>query len=436
MTESLLVFGQRLLAASTGEQHLASAYAAIGARQIACVGDGTVGTLPLRLAAQIATTTALSRLRSSLAGDVESQIADALVDAHDAVRRGLAGSPQEALAGSALTVAVVDCGSGAASVVIARIGQGRAYVLSDNVARPVFRDLAPSVGVGFFRDIPEASWQRLTLEPGERLVIMSESAHAVLAADLAHIAHGHGAQLATQRLVETARRRGQHDAIAIAIFERIDEGPRDGHHPAFARMDRERPRTWDEDGRLLGGQFLERSHGSGPGSPGAAGWIAWFIVSALLGGLTALLTAPTAEMSPSSDVAVMLPVSPVEAPEIPAEVVVIAPPPAPLPPLHPDVQAAFGAPTAARAALMIRVYVTRNYPEVKDVVFTNLTDGFLHHRDAGTLPPMMVEALMILARDTALKKTALWASELMPQLVIVAPPDGGAPPDTAPTPPK
>ncbi len=425
MAELPLAFGQRLIPTGAGEQHLASTYAVLGGQQIACLGDGTVGTVPLRLAAQIATATALARLRASAFGDAESRIADALLDAHDAVRRGLAGSPQDGIAGAALIVAIVGA---TGEVVIARVGHGRAYALGAHDARPVFRDAPASVGVGFSRDMPGASWARLTLKPGERLVLMSESAHTVLAADLGRVAHGHGAQLAAQRLGETARRRGQHDAIAIAVFERGTSDTREGPHPAFSRVDRERPRTFDEDGRLLGAAQLERQRTSaGAGRPGVVGWLVWFLFAAMLGAFTALLTRPAPEEAPPA-FALGTPEPPPSAPPSPppAAPAPSLPPSAPAPPadIDPEIAEALAGGSPARIATDLRNYVTRHYPERKTAVFDALSAAFEHHLAAGTLPPDAAEALVALARDTRLKRTAKWAADLLPRLLTQPAPPG------------
>jgi hypothetical protein len=439
MAEVQLAFGQRLLPAVSGEQHLATAYAAIGQRQIACLADGTVGTLPLRLAAQLATSTVVARLRVALGGDRDAQVADALIDAHDAVRRGLAGTPQEGAAGAAVLVAVVDCDDDARTVV-ARVGQGRAWVLGEGGVRPVFRDPSGEVGLGFGRDVPEADWARLTLAPGERLLLVSESAATVLAADVERVAHHHGAQLTVQRLAETAQRRGQHDAVGLAAFERLDAGGRDGPHPAFSRMDRDRPLTYDEDGRLLGAQFRDTARPGHGARAGAGGWLGVGFAGVMLGVLTALMTMPKAPPTPEVAVAIIAPSTTdtppttVPAPAAAAPIGAIDAPPAA--PEHPDITRAFEATTAARLALSLRGFVTRHYPEMKDACFRELDAAFLNRARDGKLPGFAVEALVSLARDETLKRTARWAAALLPRLVAG---DGGAvaaPAEPGPTTPE
>ena len=99
---------------------------------------------------------------------------------------------------------------------------------------------------------------------------------------------------------------------------------------------------------------------------------------------------------------------------------VVTAPPAivePAVPVDPEIAEALRGASAARIATDIRNYVTRHYPERKAAVFDALTAAFEHHLAAGTLPPDAAEALVTLARDTRLKRTASWAADLLPRLL-------------------
>ncbi|TNF34155.1 MAG: hypothetical protein EP329_07555, partial [Deltaproteobacteria bacterium] len=71
-----VTLGQRTLPSVHGEQTTATAYAGLGSRHLLVAADGAAGPVPTRLAAQIATSSAVARFRASVFPNTEEQLVE------------------------------------------------------------------------------------------------------------------------------------------------------------------------------------------------------------------------------------------------------------------------------------------------------------------------------------------------------------------------
>jgi len=293
---------------------------------------------------------------------------------------------------------------------------------------PLFREAGPGM-LGQGQAYPEVVEVRAPLGPGDRVVVLSESAVRATGADLLQLVHDPPPQLAAGRVADAARRRGQHDPIGVHVLE-VQSGharPVGSPHPAIARIARERPRTVDSDGTLIGGSAraarAERLDRLGA-PPARVSWLAVFFVAALAGVAVALATRggdtprPATRAPDITVTSVMIEADTHEADEGVPEVE-----PAEAPPEAPEVTALFEADTKERLAKNIRNHVTKTFPSDGDAVFTRLEAAVLARRK----DPMVVQALVELLKEPELKRTTRWVQELLPRLVAdEGPADPGA----------
>lgn len=408
-----ITLGQRALPSIHGEQTTATAYAGLGTRHLLILADGAAGEVPSRLAAQTACSAAMARIRASVLPDFAATLAEAFGEANAAVRRVLMGTPAEGRGQAALLVVVIDAGGVAA----ARVGGGRVFLLRGDRLDALYRGAGPE-GLGGPNGAelePEIIAGGDALTTGDRILVLSESAVRPLAADLERLGSGAPPQLVASRMADAARRRGQLDPISVHVVEIASDAPRQGPHPAIARIERNKPRTFDPDGRLLGRS--SPTHEPARRSPQRAevGLVAWFAIAALLGVGAALIT----DMARGKRV-VVKPPAPVSAPVLGLDAVsapeVIAAPEVvevDATPLDPEVVALFeDAETAARLSKSIRGYITRRFPDDGEAVFTRLEAViFARGKD-----PKVIEALLELVREPELKRSARWVQDLLPRL--------------------
>lgn len=411
-----ITLGQRALPSIHGEQTTASAYAGLGTRHLLILADGSAGELPSRLAAQTACSAAMARIRASVLPDFAATLAEAFGEANAAVRRVLIGTPAEGKGQAALLVVVVD----AAGVAAARVGGGRVFLLRGDRLDALYRGAGPE-GLGGPNGAelePEIIAGGDALTTGDRILVLSESAVRPLAADLERLGAGAPPQLVASRMADAARRRGQLDPISVHVVEIAGDAPRQGPHPAVARIERSKPRTFDPEGRLLGR--------SGPGHEAARrapqraqraeiGLVVWFAIAALLGVGAALISDMARGkrvLAPPPETATVqvLGLDAIAAPETVAAIDVVE---VDTTPLDPEVVALFeNAETAARLSKSIRSYITRRFPEDGEQVFTRLEAViFARGKD-----PKVIEALLELVREPELKRSARWVQDLLPRL--------------------
>jgi len=417
MEEFEITLGQRALPSIHGEQTTASAYAGLGSRHLLILADGAAGEVPSRLAAQTACSAAMARIRASVLPDFGATLAEAFGEANAAVRRVLLGTAAEGKGQAALLVVVIDAGG----VVAARVGGGRVYLLRGDRLDALYRGAGPEgLGGPAGANIePEIIAGGEVLGTGDRILILSESAVRPLAADLERLGSGAPPQLVAGRMADAARRRGQLDPLSVHVVEIAGDAPRIGPHPAIARIERGKQRTFDPEGRLLGRASVGHTP---PVQKAQTGLIAWFVLAMLLGvGVALIIDATRAPKvrEPASEpgpVAVLgldaITVAEVDAAVAEASEVETTP-------LEPEVVALFEAETAQRLSKGIRNYITKRFPEDGEVVFTRLEAAIIAHgRD-----PKVIEALLELVREPELKRTAKWVQDLLPRLYAQGPPD-------------
>jgi hypothetical protein len=396
-----------------GEQTTASAYAGLGTRHILVLADGSVGEVPSRLAAQTACSAALARIRSSVLPELADTLVEAFAEAHHAVRRVLLGTVAQGKGQAALLVVSID----ARGVVAARVGGGRVYLLRGDRLDALYRGGGPEgLGVGEVPPEPELIAGSEALGTGDRVLVLSESAVRPLAADLERLGAGGPPQLTASRLADAARRRGQLDPLSVHVVEIAGGAPRVGPHPALARITRDRPKTFDPEGHLMGRS--ERAPAAMRGGRARGGLAALGFMGVVLGIGTALvvddLRRPAKAPPPPVPVTVIVPPPEVDVVEVKETVEVeTAPEPA-----DPEVMALFEAENATKVGRAIRGYIIKRFPEDGEEVFARLDKAILelHRRGDKERVGRIIEGLLELAREPELKRTAKWASELLPKL--------------------
>lgn len=413
MEELEITLGQRALTSVYGEQTTASAYAGLGSRHLLILADGAAGEVPSRLAAQTACAAALARIRASVLPDFSATLEEAFGEANAAVRRVLIGTAAEGKGQAALLVVVID----AAGVAAARVGGGRVYLLRGERLDPLYRGAGPEGlgGPATARTEPEIVAAGEALGTGDRILVLSESAVRPLAADLERLGSGAPPQLAASRMADAARRRGQLDPISVHVVEIAGDAPRMGPHPAIARIERGKPRTFDPEGRLLG-----RSAPSAavPAKKAEAGLVAWFLLALLCGAGVALVVDATRAPSRGEPAPEPLPVvivgldardadeGEVGAERDVREVETVA--------LDPEAVAALQGESARQLARDLKNLITRRFPDEGEAVFEKIEAAIVAHgRD-----PKVIEALLELVREPELKRTARWVQELLPRLYV------------------
>lgn len=408
--------GQRLVPSVHGDQTLALAYAGFGTRHVVILADGAAGFVPTRLAAEVAVAAALGRIRSSALPDVRQVVTEAIGEAHHAVRRALIGTAAESEGGASILVVVLE----ASGVLAARVGRGRLYVVGKDRrgGARVLLSAGSEAVLGRLGPLATIDMIEAPLTFGDRLVMLSESALRPLAADLAQLVVGQPAQLAAQRVADAARRRGEADAIGCAVLEWNMDTPR-AAHPSLGRIDPDAGR----ESPLAGSGRAHHQARRPSGGPG--GMVIWFLAAALLGVGAALIVhaPPDAE---SERTRVRAPDPGTEAAD--AAVAALADAYALPEPGGADAEFAYeagpldgddglaevfgSASDAATLARAIRRHVIARYPAEGETVFQRLDLRVRAAHDR----TQVVQALVILARDVDLPRTARWAAETLPLL--------------------
>lgn len=414
MEELEIALGQRALPSVHGEQTTASAYAGLGSRHILVLADGSVGEVPSRLAAQTACSAALSRIRSSVLPELVDTLVEAFAEAHHAVRRVLLGTAAEGKGQAALLVVSID----AHGVIAARVGGGRVYLLRGDRLDAIYRGGGPEgLGAGGMPPEPEMIAGGEALGTGDRVLVLSESAIRPLTADLERLGAGSPPQLTASRLADAARRRGQLDPLSVHVVEIAGDAPRVGPHPALARITRDRPKTFDPDGNLLGRS--ERAPAAISDGRARGGLAALGFVALVLGIGTALvvddLRRPPSAPAPAAPVTVIVPPPERDVIEVRDEVEVEA---EVATPADPEVLALLDGETASKVGKSLRNYIIKRFPEDGEEVFVRLDNAILelHRHGDKERVGRVIEALLELAREPELKRTAKWAGELLPKL--------------------
>ena len=339
-----------------GAATTASTYAGFGHLHLLVVADGAAGPVPSRIAAQAAVSAVTASVRATSGHTVDERLFAAFRDAHRAVRRSAVGSHAEGRAGAAVAALVLT----RERVTLARIGGGRAYVVSSdgNISR-----FAPSVADGYVGDavsVPELVSRPTHLMTSDRLVLATEATARTIASDLASLCRGDSPQAVAQRLAATARRRGESGALLVQVLEVRSEHVEREAHPAVARLARGHARTYDVEGRRVHGLRERPRHRSGPGRLAVVVALAGALTGGALGWLTSRPGPPAAHTSRGA------PDAPTPPPPPPAPVSPTATrPPAEDagPPLHEEALAeAFREPSSiAGCAKAVRRYLDRTW---------------------------------------------------------------------------
>ncbi len=447
MSRISLAFGQRLLPAASGEQSLASGFAVVGARHLLCVADATGAPGPTALA-RAAVDAAMLRLRGpdDPAGPAWTMPVDqpdrgrapptppvrtprrialprgpdlvdivaAMDEAAGAVRRAALGLAPGAEFAFDLAIVAVDTQRGVAEIGLAgRLAIFHAAWDAPIDARAAQVTLSASEGA---ESQPRTGSVRLA--PHATLIVASHAASLHVMPALRGARGRQDPNILARQLTDAARRAGEAGAVFVGVLDRPDDGPREGPHPAFVRMQREAAVTVDGDGHVLGARFRPRGAAARRLRPergwntsgalaglvavcglGVAGWHlvhgdASEVVGKLgLGNLTRETAIPTL-------------------PDLPPQ----GPPPTPTPPPplpDPVLDAALDASSAQLAAERLRDWITAQPAADREAAFTRLDALFSERLRAKTLPRAALDSLPLLAADTSLPRTARWAARVL-----------------------
>jgi hypothetical protein len=203
----------------------------------------------------------------------------------------------------------------------------------------------------------------------------------------------------------------------VHVVEIAGDAPRVGPHPALARITRDRPKTFDPEGNLLGRS--ERAPATISDGRARGGLVALGFVAVVLGIGTALvvddLRRPASVPAPVVPAAVVMPPPEVDVVEVrdavDVEVEVATP-------ADPEVLALLDGESASKVGKSLRSYIIKHFPEVGEEVFVRLDKAILelHRQGDKERVGRVIEALLELAREPELKRTARWAGELLPKL--------------------
>ncbi len=439
MDELEITLGQRTVAAVHGEQTTATSYAGLGSRHVLVIGDGAFGPVPTRLAAQIAVSATIARFRSSLFPQTNEQLGEAFAEAHGAVRRAAIGSHAEGRAGASLIAVVVE----ATGITAARVGGGRAYILLDDAAYPLY----DSRGDGFVGDestaVEFAMWPE-PLPKGARIVVLSESTARAVAADVEQLAGAPPPQLAAARVADAARRRGQYEPLAVQVVEMASEATRPGPHPAVEKLSRGGPpRTLSADGRWIGPASNMRTRSKRQQTE--AGWVLFFFLSIVCGAAMALVIHDVITPDEPSDDTVAAETDVIEgdAQDVTSDIIVAVADTGPAPiilPADPIDQAdpnrpiaynptvsntqvyrqvpnervlngIFSRNTTRSAAHGLKSYIARYFKQEGASVFDDLETFVLQNNDSFTL-----QTLRDMRRYRKLARTQRWLDQIIPRL--------------------
>ncbi|HZP80086.1 MAG TPA: Stp1/IreP family PP2C-type Ser/Thr phosphatase [Chthonomonadaceae bacterium] len=202
------------------------------------VGDGIGGALAGQIASEMMLKNLISVYYNHPAPDVETALRDAIVDSNDKVYQLAQMIPERAGMGSTLTAAVFI----EDRIVIAQVGDSRAYLIRDNMARQITRDhswVEEQVRAGVlsryeaesspFRNlITRSIGAAPTIEPdfyqdqarvGDIWVLCSDGLTGhVHDEEIARIATRHSPSEAARQLVELANANGGRDNITVIVL--------------------------------------------------------------------------------------------------------------------------------------------------------------------------------------------------------------------------
>lgn len=239
MTHALeVIVGQRTARADdgTGAQTVRATYAGLGTRHLLVVCDASAAPVATQLAARHASESVADAFKGARSPRSSTRLEAALAKADRAIRDAALGSHAEGRAGAAIIAAALDAQDGLS---VARLGGGRAILISQGVVRPLFAE----PGRGYAGDgvtPPELARVPGPLPVGSRLILLSEPLASAVGADAVELSRGMAPQLAAVRLVETGRGRGRQEALGCLVLDVESEAlDHEGVHPLYRRLEPE-----------------------------------------------------------------------------------------------------------------------------------------------------------------------------------------------------
>jgi PPM family protein phosphatase len=192
-------------------------------RSLYAVADGLGGHAAGEVASRIAVET-VAELEGTVSGadpaDRSAALADVIRRANRAVHDAARRDPARHGMGTTLTAATVEQGA----LLLAHVGDSRAYLLRDGQARQLTTDHATGPFtltrvVGLDPDVDVDTYDPVPLQPGDLVLLCTDGLTAVVGDDeLAGLVEGRGAQDAADALVGETLRRGAPDNVAVVVL--------------------------------------------------------------------------------------------------------------------------------------------------------------------------------------------------------------------------
>ena len=208
------IVGQRVEPALTGDNTTLTTYVGASRHHFLAIGDATYAPNVTRFGLQAAIAGAVKGFQASQALAPREKLTDAFAAARNAVENAKIENQYSNPTGAALTIAVVH----PEGVCVGRLGGGRVHFFLGNQLHALFEGPGLSF-VGGGAQEPEISEHHTALEPGDKVVILSEQSYGGTLGQLPELVGRKAPQLAAVRVVEAARRRGQRESLAALVLQ-------------------------------------------------------------------------------------------------------------------------------------------------------------------------------------------------------------------------
>ena len=208
------IVGQRVEPALTGDNTTLTTYVGATRHHLLAIGDATYAPNITRFGLQAAIAGAVKGFQASTALAPREKLLDAFAAARTAVENAKKENQYTNPTGAALTIAIVH----PEGVCVGRLGGGRVHLFLGQQLHALFEGPGLSF-VGGGAEEPEISEHHTALDPGDKVVVLSEQSYGGTLGQLPELVGRKAPQLAAVRVVEAARRRGQRESLAALVLQ-------------------------------------------------------------------------------------------------------------------------------------------------------------------------------------------------------------------------
>lgn len=181
------------------------------------IGDASYAPNVTRFGLQSAVGGLVKALHSSEAETPRGKLLEAFAHAETAVENAKRENQYTGPTGAALVVAIVHPDG----VTVGRLGGGRVHLLVDGRLIALFEGPGLSF-LGSGSGEPEICEHLTPMQPGDKVLILSEQAYSGTLGQLPELASKKAPQLAAVRILEAARRRGNRGSLANMVLQLTD----------------------------------------------------------------------------------------------------------------------------------------------------------------------------------------------------------------------